>query len=69
MFYCAFQPCVFTQTLRAALGTPHHLDWWKAVCTKFENCETKQVCTIVKKSNVPKATKIIGNIWVFCAQR
>jgi Reverse transcriptase (RNA-dependent DNA polymerase) len=34
---------VYPQTLRAALNTPHHLDWWKAVCTEFVNCENKQV--------------------------
>jgi Reverse transcriptase (RNA-dependent DNA polymerase) len=56
---------VYPQTLRAALNTPHHLDWWKAVCTEFENFENKQVWTIVQKSNVPKGRKIIGNRWVF----
>jgi hypothetical protein len=55
---------VYPQNLRAALSTPHHLDWWKAVCTEFENCETKQVWTIVKKSNVPIGRRIIGNRWV-----
>jgi purine nucleoside phosphorylase len=48
---------VYTQTLRATLITPHHLDWWKAVCSEFDNC----VWSIAKKSNVPKGRKIIGN--------
>jgi hypothetical protein len=52
---------VYPQTLRAALNTPHHLDRWKAVCTEFENCEDNHVWTIVKKYNVPKGRKIIGN--------
>jgi hypothetical protein len=56
---------VYPQTLCAALNTPHHPDWWKAVCTEFENCENKQVWTIVKKSNLPKGRKIISNRWVF----
>jgi Reverse transcriptase (RNA-dependent DNA polymerase) len=56
---------VYPQTLRAALNTPHHLYWWKAVCTEFENCENRQVWTILQKSNVPKGRKIIGNRWVF----
>jgi hypothetical protein len=34
---------VYPQNLHAALNTPHHLDWWKAVCTDFANCENKQV--------------------------
>jgi hypothetical protein len=38
---------IYPQTLRAALNTPHHLDWWKAVCTEFDNCENNQVWTIV----------------------
>jgi Reverse transcriptase (RNA-dependent DNA polymerase) len=46
-------------------NTPHHLDWWKSVCTEFENCENKEVWTVVKKSNVPRGRKIIGNRWVF----
>jgi Reverse transcriptase (RNA-dependent DNA polymerase) len=62
---CLPEITVYPQTLRAALNTPHHLDWWKSVCTEFENCETKQVWTIVKKSNVPQGRKIIGNRWVF----
>jgi Reverse transcriptase (RNA-dependent DNA polymerase) len=56
---------VYPQTLRAALSKPNSLDWWKAVCTEFDNCEHKQVWTIVKKSNVPKGRKIIGNRWLF----
>jgi Reverse transcriptase (RNA-dependent DNA polymerase) len=56
---------VYPQTLSAALNTPHSLDWWKTVCTEFDNCDHKQVWTIVKKSNVPKGRKIIGNRWVF----
>jgi Reverse transcriptase (RNA-dependent DNA polymerase) len=48
-----------------ALNTTHHLDWWKSVCTEFENCENKQVWLIVQKSNVPKGRKIIGNRRVF----
>jgi Reverse transcriptase (RNA-dependent DNA polymerase) len=56
---------IYPQTLRAALSSPHRQDWWKAVCTAFGNCENKKVWTIVKKSNVPKGRKIIGNRWVF----
>jgi Reverse transcriptase (RNA-dependent DNA polymerase) len=56
---------VYLQTLRAALSTPISLDWWKAVCNEFDNCETKKVWTIVKKYNVPKGRKIIVNRWVF----
>jgi hypothetical protein len=55
---------LYPQTLRAALNTPYHLDWWKA-----ENSENKQVWTIVKKSNVPKGRKINGNRSDFRSQR
>jgi hypothetical protein len=40
---------VYPWTLHAALSTPNNLDWWKAFCTEFDNCENKRVWTIVKK--------------------
>jgi hypothetical protein len=32
---------IYPQTLRAALNSPHSTDWWKAVCTEFDNCEKR----------------------------
>jgi Reverse transcriptase (RNA-dependent DNA polymerase) len=46
----------------------HHVDrkeWWKAMCTEFENIEKKKVWEIVEKENVPKNRQIIGNRWVY----
>jgi hypothetical protein len=56
---------IYPQTLRAARSSPNSHDLWKAVCTEFDNCEAKKVWTIVKKSNVLKRWKIIGNRWGF----
>jgi Reverse transcriptase (RNA-dependent DNA polymerase) len=56
---------IYPHTLRAAQSSPNRHDWWKSVCTEFDNCETKKVWTIVKKSNVPKGRKTIGIRWVF----
>ena len=33
--------------------------------TEFENADSKNVWRIIKKSNLPKGRKIIGNRWVF----
>ena len=36
-------------------------EWWKAMCTEFQNIEKKNVWTLVDKSQVPKNRQIIGN--------
>ena len=40
-------------------------EWWKAMCTEFQNMESKKVWDIVEKSKVPNNRQIIGNRWVF----
>jgi hypothetical protein len=40
-------------------------DWWEAMCTEFENMESKHVWEIVERSKIPINRKVIGNRWVF----
>ena len=40
-------------------------EWWKAMCTEFENIEKKNVWELVDKSKVPANRQVIGNRWVF----
>ena len=44
---------------------PDRKEWWKAMCTEFENIEKKNVWQIVEKSKVPANRQVIGNRWVF----
>ena len=46
-------------------NNPNRKEWWKAMCTEFENIEKKNVWQIVEKSKVPENRQIIGNRWVF----
>jgi Reverse transcriptase (RNA-dependent DNA polymerase) len=55
---------LYPKTLKDAFLREDKPQWWKAACTEFDNCETKTVWIIVKKSAVPKGRKIIGNRWV-----
>ena len=40
-------------------------EWWKAMCTEFQNIEKKDVWEVVDKSTVPENRQIIGNRWVY----
>ena len=44
---------------------PDKGEWWKAMCTEFQNIEKKRVWEIVEKSRVPSNRQIIGNRWVY----
>lgn len=56
---------IFPSTYRDAMSRQDKIEWWKAMLLEFKSCETKGVWTIVKKSNLPKGRKIIGNRWVY----
>jgi hypothetical protein len=55
---------LFPRTVRESLLRTDSALWWQAICTEFDNCESKKVWKIVHKSTVPKGRKIIGNRWV-----
>jgi Reverse transcriptase (RNA-dependent DNA polymerase) len=55
---------LYPKTIRDALTRNDHDLWWQAACTEFKNCESKKAWVIIKKCNVPKGRKIIGNCWV-----
>ena len=56
---------LFPSTYRDAMTRRDKIEWWKAMLAEFESCETKGVWKIIKKSNLPKGRKIIGNRWVY----
>ncbi|MGL4341969.1 MAG: reverse transcriptase domain-containing protein, partial [Lactococcus lactis] len=58
-------PELYPRTYRQALATKDELHWLIAHKHELRNCESRRVWRIVKKCNVPKGRKIIGNRWVF----
>jgi hypothetical protein len=40
-------------------------EWWDAMCTKFQNIDSKEVWEIKKRKDKPLNRKLIGNHWVY----
>ena len=58
-------PTFCPKTYREAMTLKDRLQWQIALKHELRNCESRRVWTIIKKCNVPKGRKIIGNRWVF----
>ena len=58
-------PDIYPNTYRQAMNSHDKLQWSIALKHELRSCEARRVWRIVKKSNVPKGRKIIGNRWVF----
>jgi len=56
---------IHPSTYKDAMFKKDRSEWWKAMVTEFDNIITKRVWKIIKKSDLPKGRKIIGNRWVF----
>ena len=56
---------IFPKTYRQAMSHKDKLHWLIACKKELRSCEKRRVWKIVKKCNVPKGRKIIGNRWVF----
>jgi hypothetical protein len=53
------------KTYREVLTTKDYANWWTAMCTEFQNMESKEVWEIQLKSELPSNRKIIGARWVY----
>jgi hypothetical protein len=52
-------------SVQDALSRPDGKQWWLAMCKEFESLEKRHVGDIVKRNEVPKNRRLIGNRWVF----
>jgi hypothetical protein len=41
------------------------MKWWNAMCDEFYNMHSKKVWRFIKKKDIPKGRKLIGNRWVY----
>ena len=56
---------IYPSTYFDAMKHKDNLEWWKAMKLEFTNAETKHVWKIIKKSDLPKGRKLVGNRWVY----
>jgi hypothetical protein len=55
----------FPISYREAMNRKDSMKWWNAMCEEFFNMHSKSVWRYVKKKDIPKGRKIIGNRWVY----
>ena len=55
----------FPANFREAMNRKEKPQWWDAMCDEFRNMHDKIVWKIVKKIDLPKGRKLIGNRWVY----
>jgi len=56
---------MFPRNYHEAMKQTAKQHWWDAMVLEFDNITEKQVWKIIKKCNIPKGRKIIGNRWVY----
>ena len=56
---------VYPATYCEAMSRADNFEWWNAIELEFSNSESKNVWRIIKKSNLSKGRKPIGNRWVY----
>ena len=56
---------IYPSTYYDAMKHKDNSEWWKAMKLEFTNAESKGVWKIIKKSDLPKGRKLVGNRWVY----